>query len=173
MKRFHRRILSGLAALSLLFCAACVPMWIRSESTQDWLEIQIGHRLWGLNSGRGRLKLCYLSPIPLSTTGRFQGGSIHTTEHLLIAEDRPQNVWQSIGFFCGSFIDSGGAYVYELLFRCWVVMIATGLLPVLWFCGPSFRRNRSNSGHCSGCGYDLRATPDRCPECGNLVEEVV
>jgi hypothetical protein len=50
----------------------------------------------------------------------------------------------------------------------WFAVLVFGVLPV--FAVRRFRNNRAcpAPGRCASCGYDLRATPDRCPECGTV-----
>ena len=51
----------------------------------------------------------------------------------------------------------------------WVLAVVLGV-PVAWWVWTGFERRRARrraaAGLCRGCGYDLRASPDRCPECG-------
>jgi len=53
----------------------------------------------------------------------------------------------------------------------WFLTLAAGLLPGVRLYRWQRRRCRHRPGHCAQCGYDLRATPDRCPECGMVPKQ--
>ena len=61
-------------------------------------------------------------------------------------------------------------YQYRIPFAYFVVV--TTLLPFAWLARGIRRESRiytrSSTGLCQQCGYDLRATPERCPECGTV-----
>src|SRR5256885_915763 len=60
--------------------------------------------------------------------------------------------------------DPAAAQYFRILVPLWLLIVATGLLPILWF-WLAFRRFRKpRTGFCPGCGYDLRASEERCPE---------
>lgn len=62
-----------------------------------------------------------------------------------------------------------GCWAVKTPYWFWVVLSA--ILPGVWLIGHARRRFRLGRGRCVKCGYDLRATRDRCPECGTVVPQ--
>jgi hypothetical protein len=60
----------------------------------------------------------------------------------------------------------GEVYLYAASVPHWILAAALAILPTGKLTTAILRRRRKRAGLCLVCGYDLRASPDRCPECG-------
>jgi hypothetical protein len=55
-----------------------------------------------------------------------------------------------------------------LILHCWMVVAIMALPSILWLGRRRRARMIASDGRCVICGYDLRATPNKCPECGTV-----
>jgi hypothetical protein len=86
---------------------------------------------------------------------------------------QPQARVSFVGFGC--FDDQPfsvpGYSVRAVWFPHWLLALLFAILPAVHLRGIGRTRRRNRAGLCQHCGYDLRATPDRCPECGTAVSQ--
>jgi hypothetical protein len=72
-----------------------------------------------------------------------------------------------LGLGCRVENNRDGRRIYYAYLPHWLASLSFALLPTVWYLRAAARlRRRRGRGCCVHCGYDLRATPDRCPECG-------
>lgn len=61
-------------------------------------------------------------------------------------------------------------FYFGMALPFWLLAILCGIWPALYWHPRRIRRQRITAGLCPDCGYDLRGTPNRCPECGTRTE---
>jgi hypothetical protein len=79
---------------------------------------------------------------------------------------RGQDVAQTVD--SGSTAPTGVDYYHVVAISyAWLLFLGC-LMPAVFLLSQARRKRRQQLNLCSECGYDLRATPDRCPECGTV-----
>lgn len=58
---------------------------------------------------------------------------------------------------------------YAVAVPYWLLAIPTLPMPAIWVWRFARRQHRASKNRCATCGYDLRVSTDRCPECGTPI----
>jgi len=64
-----------------------------------------------------------------------------------------------------------GRYEWQYRFSIFPLCLPFAVMPSIWAIRWVYlrrKRNKWRRNRCTKCGYDLRASPDRCPECGTI-----
>jgi hypothetical protein len=181
------RIRASTAALSVAVCLAIAAgaMWVRSLSTADAWPLFVHRSGVQVQSWDGRV---FCSAVEMrgfapGSMARLSLGVLNgsaSSNLPVLPSGGGMRLSADLGFYAGGVRNGFGFGRSEAIitpgtafFRARViaipywVLVATPLL-IGAAAAKLGSRRRHAAGMCRKCGYDLRATPDRCPECGTI-----
>jgi hypothetical protein len=175
----RRRLLNLVTLLSLLLCLAVCALWVRSVwgfcdaitatrasswtaySCENTLCLQRVFKVGGPSAASASV---------LPASNRWQvglGGKVYGPRyHQMMSTRSPHVGGFSPDVSSGPYDAWSRTEVRFLAFPHWVVAALCAVVPLARLAVGVRDRRRHATGLCPRCGYDLRATPDRCPECG-------
>lgn len=200
MKRMLRIFLNTVALVSLVLVVATAVLWVRSDFVSDTVGYETAYsgerRFRSLSASQmnGYVFLA-IDTITLDTPGGFEMclhdwprnlGLTHAS-HPVDPTVVPQGYKGHFGFEMRTDqwthhalqihpLRQDHGYLHgvrtSIVFSHARLAELLAIAPALWGFGWWRRRRsaRAAQGRCRSCGYDLRATPERCPECGGVPE---
>jgi hypothetical protein len=181
MRRVPRHLLTACTALSLLLCIVVCVLWVRSYWGVDYVSIyhssppgqEPGNVAMGGWTNRGGLVLQRTQRVSLTAEDAVQWSadrgrrSFHDRPDLLKLPTFYRDPVLGFRYANGSIgTKAEPGSLRGVVVPMWSICLALATPPALSYASRHRRRSRLRAGLCQACGYDLRATPDRCPACG-------
>jgi hypothetical protein len=159
----RRRLFNFVAGVSLVWCLATVAFCVRSYRRMDIVRIKTSTRWVAAALNQGQLQT---STWPRSAHDPPVSAGWESVPANVRESAGPSPLWSSwfAGFGYGH--DMGISGMQLVVLPAWWLIAITAVLPAVWIYHRIRRRRWKAQHRCAHCGYDLRATPDRCPECG-------
>jgi hypothetical protein len=191
-RRLPRILLNAATAVSLVLGVATAALWVRSYRYLDYVGYdapvgRTGTSILTVNSAPGRLELVLMRCgfpaeararyVELRSAGnpnaRFSAGVQRYRDEPWLYPVAGDPFWDAWFQYSASQDDNPPLELPGVRYSTTRVTAPHGFLALLFLGLPTLalgRRvlgaRRHAHGLCRSCGYDLRATPDRCPECG-------
>jgi hypothetical protein len=183
-----QRLLNLPTALSLVLLVGVAAVWVRSCFVCDSLSYRRGSELppgstatrwkWVSHGGRVHLsweKITWARPLPPGWGERpVWSWRKDPFDGIRVGMSWGPPLPDRVGLFRGGspFTAHDGSHARFAVFTTpiWPAALVLAILPVARLRRHLLRRR--GAGLCAACGYDLRATPDRCPECGAVKARV-
>jgi len=183
MKRFRRWLFNGLAAISLMLFLSTGIMWVRSQFDLDIARLSsggFGIRGIGFNIATWQHGISVVYWRCATFPGHWDWHNLHIEG----TSFKPSPIVHSFAIHRRSFFGvvwweegdfgSGLSYPYTSLSISYGLLLLLFAIPVSrWVILEKRKHRQQFAGTCNQCGYDLRATPGRCPECGKTVEKTI
>ena len=164
----RRKLFTLAALLSLLLCIASAAMWVRSVWRGDLFTVA-GQRVCLIRSEPG-LIFVNISPAEPGRSSVWKHEAWPHASNWSAWSRLERRWWGLAGFGHANGFTTSGQPVDQFVVPYYCIVVVASLLPGLFLFDLLRKRRQSGVGRCRRCGYDLRATPNRCPECGTVPE---
>ena len=165
----RRRRFSLAVVIAAMLCAAVAGFWARSYFAQDGVLIRPGTSLLTLHAfqARGSFALVGTRGVDYKLT-RLGGRVGRNVSAPLIELYDYWGTRSPVVHVAGFAVQCTGSGV-GILLPHWFAQVSTIALLAIAVVRARRRSEARGKNLCPVCGYDLCATPERCPECGTPV----
>lgn len=164
-----------LSTFALLLLITLLVLWIRSPRHADALLFYTpaGH-ITGLSSDHGGIVFCATDISAGEEMGLSADAMTGSADEFAPIQDTlfdtTAQKWHFLGFrVAAGTLGTWGWKFGAVLVPYWALLIPLALASSTGLRRAIVRARRRRRGQCVACGYDLRQSPERCPECGRPV----